>query len=146
MTPDDVRAQFSDAYEQDLDPAQKAAFDAALRADPELTAEYQDFCQLLSGAPDALGPELPVPDLLRGVQGRIRRGTRGRYYADRFADRAGRGGIHPLALALMLLLLLLGLWLAASYLRLLPAAHTTGQAYPPALVIPTSQSSHSLQG
>lgn len=129
MTADEARALFSDAYEDELSDAIQKEFGDALAADPALAAEYAAFRALLRGAPTALGPTPPTPDLLRGVQGRIRRGSRGRFYADRFAERAGRGGMHPVALAMLMLLTLVSLWLAASWLRIsadeTPAPATT---------------------
>jgi hypothetical protein len=61
-------------------------------------------------------PDAPAPDLLPGVQQRLRARSRGRFYADRFAERLGSGLLQPLPLALIMLGLLVLAWLALSAL------------------------------
>ena len=111
MTADEARELFSEALEAELSPDQQQAFDAALAADAELRAEYDAFREMLEltrQAPKAVSR----PDLLPGVQKRLRARSKGRFYGDRFAQRAGLGVMHPVLLAL-LMLLLLGLgWVA----------------------------------
>ena len=109
MTPAEARELFSAAFERELDAAQQQAFDAALAADAQLAREYQAFTAMLelargSGADTA--PDEPVPDLLPGVQQRLRARSRGRFYADRFSERLGSGLLQPLPLALIMLGLL----------------------------------------
>lgn len=126
MTPDEARASFSAAFERELDGAEQRAFDAALQANPELAREYQAFVALLelargravtehadADAPGAAGSSR-APDLLPGVQRRLRARSKGRFYADRFAQRLGPGLLQPLPLALIMLALLALAWLALS--------------------------------
>jgi hypothetical protein len=49
-----------------------------------------------------------------GLQRKLRERSRGRFYADRFAERVGAGALQPWALALVLLGLILLLWLGVS--------------------------------
>jgi hypothetical protein len=55
--------------------------------------------------------------LLRGVQQRLRARSRGRFYADRFAERLGVGSGQTLALALVMLALLGLAWLGLQLLQ-----------------------------
>ncbi len=108
MTADEARELFSDALEGELEPAQHQAFEAALAADAELRAEYQAFQETMAltrGLPVA-----PAGDLLPGVQRRLRARSKGRFYGDRFAQRAGLGVLHPVLLALLMLTLLALAW------------------------------------
>lgn len=118
LSPDDAEALFSAAYDHDLDADEQRAFDATLQSDPELAERYRVFCQTLEtlkGADPA--KSMPTPDLLRGVQGRLRKRSGGRYYADRFSQRAG-WGMRQLSLSLLLSAALLALlWLAFMLLR-----------------------------
>jgi hypothetical protein len=109
MSPDEARERFSDAFEEGLSVEEKAGFERALGADPELAAEYRAFCEAVrvTRALGRLEPPRPSVDLLAGVQARIRKRTRGRFYRDRFA--AGRGPerlVLPIILAVLMLLLL----------------------------------------
>ena len=140
MTGEEARERFSEAYDDELSAEERAAFDAALDADPELRAEYDDFRALLDGThalaaeddPDlrddvALrraflegfaesGADEPVPDLLPGVQKKIRERSRGRYYRDRFAERGKYA--TPLLLAIVMALVLGMAWFGLSYVQL----------------------------
>ena len=118
LSPDDAEALFSAAYDHDLDAQEQAAFDATLQENPELAERYRVFCrtlETLKGADPA--KSVPAPDLLRGVQGRLRKRSGGRYYADRFSQRSG-WGMRQLSLSLLLSAAVLGLlWLAFMLLR-----------------------------
>jgi anti-sigma factor RsiW len=138
VTGDEARERFSEAYDDELSAEERAAFEAALAADASLRAEYEEFRALLSGALPALAadePELhddvearraflagtadgdvPVPDLLPGVQKKLRERSRGRYYRDRFAER-GRYAT-PLLLAIVMALVLGMAWFGLSYVQL----------------------------
>ncbi len=140
MTADEARELFSDAYDGALAPEQKEAFEAALAADAELRAEYEALCELLDAARDLAGdPELSgeaealrvweaddddleVPDLLRGVQAKIRERSGGRFYRDRFAERQRGLGWMPLILALVLLLVLATAYIGLAYVEVAPSA------------------------
>jgi len=113
MTSDDARELFSEAFEDDLDPARKAQFQAALAADPELRQEYTEFVETLQlvGRIGDTDDDEP-PDLLAGVQERLRKRSRGRYYRDRFAQRAGGGWTLPLLLGMACVLVLATAWYA----------------------------------
>ena len=110
MTSDEARDLFSAAYDAQLSAAEQQAFDAALREDPALARQYAAFCETLdavaveaTGAPEAPGA---TPNLLPGIQRRLRSASGGRYYGDRFAERSGVGWFQPWMLLLGLLLLI----------------------------------------
>jgi anti-sigma factor RsiW len=106
-----ARELFSAAWEAQLDDAQQLAFEAALDQDAALAAEYAAFCATLD-AVSSNKLEAAAPDLLRGVQKRLRNASGGRFYADRFAERSGVGRFAPW-LWLAALAIILGLvWLA----------------------------------
>jgi anti-sigma factor RsiW len=115
MSPDEARDLFSQAFEGDLDAARREAFDAALASDEELRREYQDFVETfqLVARMGAAEDDADAPDLVRGVQERIRKRSRGRYYRDRFSQRAGGPGwVLPLLLAIVSVLVIATAWLA----------------------------------
>lgn len=118
MTADEARDCFSAAYDGELDEAQQAEFEAALQQDPELASDYAGFRLALLGlaGPTAPGTGAPIPDLLPGVQERLRARSRGRFYADRFAERRGRGS-YTLVLVMLILALLMGmLWFSSEFM------------------------------
>ena len=106
----DLRDRFSEALEGELSAADKEAFDAALAADASLRDDFEAFRALFRGAAaiasdtDAETDEKP-PALLAGVQKRLHKRSRGRFYRDRFSrDASGRG--VPILLAILVLLIL----------------------------------------
>ncbi len=109
MSPDDARDRFSDAFEDALGPAEKAAFDRALEADRALADEYRAFCDALAEtrALGRLATPRPSVDLLEGAKARLRKRMRGRFHRDAFADGRAPRPLVPL-LALVVVLLLLG--------------------------------------
>lgn len=113
MSPDEARDLFSEAFEGDLEGERHAAFSAALDADMELKAEYDDFVETFQMM-GRLGEmeEVEVPNLLPSIQERIRKRSRGRYYRDRFAKRAGPGWMMPLIASVTVLFLLGVAWYA----------------------------------
>jgi len=123
MTSQQARELFSAAYDTELDPNTQAAFDAALASDPELAAEFAEFRLLLRAAAEDPQPPVPAPNLLPGVQRRLRARSRGRYYGDRFSERTGLGLRSPFLLAVAMLALAGLAWLA---LRLLQAIAGVG--------------------
>src|SRR5262245_15084522 len=94
MTPEELESSFSAAYDGTLDEAEQRELDAALLADPQLAQRYAEFCRMLDHV-KGLGrhdpADVPTPDLLGGVQKRLRDKSAGRFYADRFAERSGWG-------------------------------------------------------
>lgn len=118
MTSDEARELFSAAYDGELDDGQKRDFDAALAADEELAAEYRELEALLRDA-SAMGEpgEEDAPDLLAGVQNRIRVRSRGRFYRDRFASEAKARSMLPIYLGVAMLLLVAIAWLTLHVVR-----------------------------
>ena len=118
LSSDDAEALFSAAYDRELVADEQRAFDAALAEDPALAQRYQVFCRTLETLKDAdPAKAVPAPDLLRGVQHRLRKRSGGRFYADRFSERSG-WGMRQLLLSLLLSAALLALcWVAFTLLR-----------------------------
>lgn len=114
MTPDEARDLFSEAFDGELDQERQAAFEAALADSPELRADYDDFVETFSivGMLEERDP-ISVPDLLPKVQDRLRRRSRGRYYRDRFSEKAGRFNWMVMLLACVTVLLVLAATLYA---------------------------------
>lgn len=112
MTSQEARELFSAAYDAELDSGTQQAFESALAGDSALAAEYAEFRSLLRAAADEPPAAANAPDLLSGVQRRLRARSRGRYYGDRFAERAGLGARSPLILAVIMLVLAGLAWLA----------------------------------
>jgi hypothetical protein len=117
VTPEQARELFSAAYDGQLEPAERAQFDAALSGNAELTSQYLAFCDTLSVLQADRSEATDTPDLLRGVQTRLRLKSGGRYYSDRFAERSGWGLRGPVALLCAVLLLLAIAWLGFEVLR-----------------------------
>lgn len=121
MTAEQARALFSCAYDGELDAEPQRAFDAALAADAALARDYAEFRSLLQRAGGTLGEAEPLtgpsPDLLAGVQSRLRARSRGRFYGDKFAERAGGGAASPLRVVVIMLALVAVAWLAYGYLQ-----------------------------
>lgn len=118
MTSDEARDLFVDAVEGTLDPAQQAELDAAIAADPELCEELDAYRSVIRGA-SGLGlaavegtPTEPTPDLLSGVQNRLRVRSRGRFYRDKYAQDSGGRATVPILAILMTALLLATGWFA----------------------------------
>lgn len=110
MDSEQARDLFSEAFEGDLDDERQRAFQAALASDAELQAEYDDFVETFQIV-GRMAEDVPEPpDLLHGVQERLRKRSRGRYYRDRFAKRAGPGWMLPLLTSLAVLALLALAW------------------------------------
>ena len=105
MTSQEARELFSAAYDAELDTVTQTAFESALAADTSLATEYAEFRTLLTAAAEDSTPPGPTPDLLPGVQRRLRARSRGRFYRDRFSERAGLGLRSPLIVAVIMLVL-----------------------------------------
>lgn len=118
MTSEQARELFSAALDGELEAGERDAFEHALHADAALAQEYAAFRATLEHArgaapafardPNAAPP--PAPDLLPGVQSRLRQRSRGRFYGDRFSERLGRGLTQPLLIALIMVALLALAW------------------------------------
>lgn len=111
MSPDEARELFSDAYEEALAGDAKHAFERALEADVALADEYAAFCRALELM--RRRPPPPAPNLLPGIQRRLRMQKRGEALRKRF----GLGAIHPLALGLLMLALAGLAWVALELLQ-----------------------------
>lgn len=112
MDSNEARDLFSEAYEGDLEGERIDAFEKALAEDDDLKAEYDDFVQTLEMVHDLGNADdgLPPPDLLRGVQERLRNRSKGRYYRDRFAQRASMSWMLSVMLAVTVLFLVGAAW------------------------------------
>jgi len=135
MGSDGARDLFSAAYDGELEGDDQKAFDEAIAGDEALKAEWHEFRDLLNEA-HALDEELEgeEPDLLAGVQRKIRNRSRGRFYKDRFAQTPS-GGLLPILMAGVMLLLVGVAWLMLHYVQVEPA--TSGE-----LDAPPAQTDH----
>ncbi len=109
MNAPEARELFSAALENELEPEQRAAFEATLAQEPALAAEYAAFLATVTRVRSE-GELTPAPDLLPRVQRRLRARSRGRFYGDRYAERLGSGLLQPLPLALAMLMLIALAW------------------------------------
>jgi anti-sigma factor RsiW len=115
MTSNEARELFSAALEGELSPEEQQRFTEALAQDADLSGDYREFvaCNAaLRASHAAIGP---VPDLLRGVQSRLRSRSRGRFYPDRFSERSGASWQPTLLLAVLMLALLALCWLGFNW-------------------------------
>jgi len=108
---EDAEALFSAAYDAELSVEDQREFDEALQQNTALAQRYTDFCATLETLKHS-DRDVPTPDLLRGVQRRLRVQSGGRFYADRFSERAGLGRQQLVLLSLAAALLLLTLMAA----------------------------------
>lgn len=111
MTPEEAEETFSAAYDGLLDESTQRAFEATLAEHPELAEQYAEFCRTLSALKDLhADSDIPAPDLLGGVQRRLRDKSGGRYYVDRFAERSGWGAKQLFVSLLAFVLFLTLFW------------------------------------
>jgi hypothetical protein len=110
MTREQARALFPRALDAELTADEQADFDHVLAADDELQREFSQL-RVVQHAASALRAASPKIDLLGSVQHKLRARSGGRFYRDRFAERRGRAGLLPWALAASFVLLLLGVLL-----------------------------------
>jgi anti-sigma factor RsiW len=113
MTTDEAYERFSAAADGELTAEDRAAFDALLRDDEKLRKEYDEYVKLIGETRQLADTD--APDLLGGVQARLRQRSRGRFYRDRFATRSGSGTLTPILLALGMLLVIAITWLALNF-------------------------------
>lgn len=139
MTDDDVRDRFSAYHDRELDPAEHESVRAALASRPDLEAEYQSFCKMIAALGAMAGPDpaspasapAPAPDLLHGVQRKLQRRSRGKFYGDAWSRVAG---IVPLELmAALLLVALVAVWFALHSISVQPAPTPSAPPPSPAL-------------
>ena len=121
MTPEEAKDLFSDAYEGALTEVQLRAFETTLDENSELKAEFQELVELLGEAQRLTVPEGEVPNLLPGVQKKLRERSRGRYYRDRFSAHKQMSWM-PVALAFALLALVGLAYAGLHYVQELEAA------------------------
>lgn len=125
MNAQEARELFSAALENELAAEQRSVFEAALAREPELAAEYAAFVAMVTRVRSE--GELPAaPDLLPRVQRRLRARSRGRFYADRYAERLGSGLLQPLPLAIAMLMLIALAWVVLLALGVVALPPTTG--------------------
>jgi anti-sigma factor RsiW len=116
VTANEARELFSAALEGELTREEQQDLSEALVRDPGLRAEYREFVACHEALRQAAAaPAGPVPDLLPGVQSRLRARSRGRFYADRFAERSGKGWQPTVLFALLMLALLILCWLGVNW-------------------------------
>lgn len=113
MTTDEAYERFSAAADGELSPEERVAFDALLAGDEKLRKEYDEYKKLIGET--KLLADTEAPELLGGVQERLRRRSRGRFYRDRFASRSGTGTLTPILLAIAMLIVLGIAWLALNF-------------------------------
>lgn len=112
LSPDEARALFHRALDDDLSLEERAALNQALAADAELAKELASLRELMA-ATAALGSATPPIDLLSSVQQKLRTRSGGRFYRDRFAERQGQKSALSWVLgASFLVLLATVLWLS----------------------------------
>lgn len=128
MNRDEAREKFSAAMDAELGDA-RVQFEELLAQDAELREEYAQFValfretQALSLDRDARDVEDgPTPDLLAGVQRKLRVRSGGRFYRDRFSERSVRGLSIPMLLAGLMLVALLALFLMLNWTTVLDAS------------------------
>jgi anti-sigma factor RsiW len=114
MNAEDAEALFSAAYDAELPPEERREFERALSADPALAQRYREFCMTIQALKLA-EESVPAPDLLAGVQRRLRLKSGGRFYRDRFAERAGGGRQQLFILIWASALMLVTLWAVFAY-------------------------------
>ncbi len=109
MDHDEARELFGEAIEGTLPSSKKEALERALANDPALREEFDSYRWVVRSAA-ALGTESKdvdeTPDLLPGVQSKLRRRSRGRFYRTRFSEQADarRGFWILVAIAMGLLI------------------------------------------
>ena len=130
MTSDEARELFSAAHDGEIDAETKRAFELALAADAELEAEWKEFTELLREARAIAeeDEETDAPDLLGGVQARLRVRSRGRFYRDRFASDASGKTMLPILLGVVMLLVIAIAWLTIHVVQVQDAAGETSSA------------------
>lgn len=120
MSKDEARELFSAAFDEQLTPEQRKAFDSLLAGDAELKTEYEQFKSMLGDAhrlslDDDLGA--PPPDLLGKVQTKLRKRSRGRYYRDRYSEKTGLGAMLPIIIGLVMLIILATVYVTMQYVQ-----------------------------
>ena len=129
MTPDEARALFDAAIDGELDAAKQKELDALLASDDALRAELEELRAIVreANAFGAAESDAPAPDLLAGVQAKLRKRSGGRFYRDRFAEGSGRSTVTPLVLAAVMLVLVGLAFLALEWTQVVePPARSPG--------------------
>ncbi|MEM6955325.1 MAG: hypothetical protein AAF411_01170 [Myxococcota bacterium] len=116
--PRSARDLFSDAYDEELSAEEQAEFEAALADAPDLAEEFAEFAAVLDGARAMhTGGDAP-PDMLKGIQRRIRERTNGRFFRDRYEKKKPRGvGWSALLVVAILIMLAIAAYMGLSYLQ-----------------------------
>lgn len=115
MNSDEARDLLGEALEGELDAEKKSEFDAAVASDPELREELEAYRAVMGGVARLGAHDEDVdapPNLLAGVQSRIRKRSRGRFFRDRFAEQAGPRSVMPLLVAILVALAIATTWVA----------------------------------
>lgn len=108
LGPEQARALFARALDDELDADERALLEEALAHHPELDAELTALRRVVR-ATGKLSEATPSVDLLASVQGKLRSRSGGRFYRDRFSQRRGRGALLLWVVAASILVLLVTL-------------------------------------
>jgi anti-sigma factor RsiW len=114
MTPEQARALFDTSLDGELSEGQQRALDRALAGDATLREDFARY-QEVRRATAELSRMPEQVDLLAGVQHKLRARSGGKFYRDRFSQRAGQrsaNGIKVLIVLSALLVLSVLLWFA----------------------------------
>lgn len=132
MTPDEARDAFTEAIDGTLGEARQAEFDATLASDDALRGEYEELRAIVreTQALGAATDQADAPALLRGVQDKLRKRSGGRFYRDRFAERAGKGTMTPVVVAVVMLLVVGVVFLALEWTQVVEPRRQTTTATP----------------
>ncbi|QDG50943.1 hypothetical protein FIV42_09415 [Persicimonas caeni] len=80
---DERDALFIAFLEGDLPDERRQEFEAELERDAELRRDFEDFADIMGGV-QSLPFEFAPPDFVDKVQGRIRKRSKGRFFAENF--------------------------------------------------------------
>lgn len=123
FTAEEARDLFSEAFSDELDANQRARFETALAENSALKNEYEEFCAFVGGVHGlAEDPDEPgaSPNLLPGVQDKLRKRSRGRFYRDRYSTMTGARSVSPLLVSLVTLAVLAIAWIALTQVTVTP--------------------------
>lgn len=116
MNAEEAVDRFSEAFDGELTPEQQEEFERALALSPETKQEYDDFCDMLRVAGRlGLDDEEDAPDIVAGVQSRIRSRSRGQFYRDRFSTQRKGASLMPMLIGVVMILVVVVCWLVLNH-------------------------------
>ncbi len=139
LSDDEVRERFSAYHDGELSAAESAFVRKRLDEDRALATEYERFSKMLGGlaalgvppadAKPGVAVEEPGLDLLKGVQDRLHKRSKGKFYGSRWSRLVGVRPLEVIAAAVLVVLLLA--YLGMTYISgLRPAEPTVRPATP----------------